>query len=295
MKLCWSLLAVAAMGCSNKPSTSASAPSSASTTALPSTASDKVPSPLSESEAMVLDVADVTSQQDRFVGEEVEVRGLVASVCRQEGCFIDIVPASGAGEGILVSGRHGPGNFPLDCVGKVATVRGTFYRKIYPRSRMEHWHHHGWRPAEQAIPAFAMILRIEADSVAFSDAPARVAVNQPAVRSYESRIVDLALAEFEAAGMGTGRKCLEPGQTMPEHSTGRYHELILAIEGEVKVTMASGVERLAAGQACYVPPETRHSVTNGGTRRACYVFVYSVPEGGQAATEASDASSSHKQ
>ena len=80
--------------------------------------------------------------------------------------------------------------------------------------------------------------------------------------------------------MGVGKKCLEPGGTTPEHSTGRYQELVLGIEGEVSMKLGTSSEEVTVlkNQACYVPPGTRHSVVNKGTKRACYYFVYSLPE-----------------
>lgn len=83
--------------------------------------------------------------------------------------------------------------------------------------------------------------------------------------------------------MGTGKKCLDAGEDTPEHSTGRYHELVFAIEGELTVkieNMAQDV-KLSPGQACYIPPNSNHSVANTGSKRACYVFVYSLPEQAQ--------------
>jgi len=226
------------------------------------------------------DISQVTAKADRLHDTSVCAKGIVTSVCEDEGCFIDIVPLSGKGEGVLVSGRHGSFKFPRDCVGKVARVCGTFYSKVYPFYRMDHWHHHGWRAWEKSIPGFARVYRIEADTYELIEPEARVSIDETPLVSYDSPVVDLRRTEFEAARMGTGKKCLEPGKSTPEHSTRRYHELLLVLEGEVTVLL--GDDRREApvpiGHACYIPPDTLHAVTNRGKSRACYVFVYSLPE-----------------
>jgi len=208
------------------------------------------------------------------------VKGLVTSVCEEEGCFIDIVPVSGKGEGILVSSRHGAFKFPKDSVGKLATVCGTFYSKVYPFSRMDHWRHHSWRAREKSIPKFARVYRIEADTYELAEPENAVSMDESPLVPYDSPVIDLDKMEFEAARMGTGKKCLEPGRSTPEHSTRRYHELLLVLDGSMKVLLGEerGETTVTSGQACYIPPDTLHVVTNSGKSRACYVFVYSLPE-----------------
>jgi len=227
-----------------------------------------------------LDVSRLTGQPENFHGKAVHARGVVVSVCREEGCFIDLVPASGKGEGVLVSARHEGFSFSKDSVGKIAVVKGTFYGKVYPSSRLDHWHGHGWRAAENDMPTFARVFRIEADSVTFKDPDKKSEIDETPLASYSSPLIELDRMEFEAAGMGTGRKCLNPGESMPEHSTGPYHELLFGLEGELTVGMQGrpGDVKLASNQACYVPPGTEHHLTNKGSGKACYIFVYSLPE-----------------
>ncbi len=227
-----------------------------------------------------LDVSRLTRQPGLFHDKVVHVQGIVTSVCEEEGCFIDVVPLSGKGDGVLVSARHGAFKFPRDSVGKIAVVKGTFYTKVYPFSRMNHWHHHGWRAWEKKIPPFARIFRIEADSVRFKEPEKDVTIEEAPLVPFSSPVIDLDQEEFEAARMGTGKKCLNPKESTPEHSTRRYHELLFAIEGELTVRMQNRPDelKLSPNQACYIPPHTKHSLTNKGGRRACYIFVYSLPE-----------------
>ena len=238
-----------------------------------------------------LDIADVVTRAAELHDQIVSVRGIVTSVCKEGGCFINIVPVSGKGHGVLVSPRHAAFEFPKDSVGKIATVAGTFYSKVYPFSRMDHWHHHGWRASEETIPKFARVYRIEADAVTFSASAKPLKIEQIPLTSYSSPVVDLFEMEFEAARMGTGRKCLAPGQVTPEHSTRRYHELVFGLEGILTVGLEGAKDPVAVapGKACYIPPLTKHRIENGTKTRACYVFVYSLPE----VTETPDKAHTH--
>lgn len=227
------------------------------------------------------DIATITSDPEKHHNKDVHFKGIVTSVCKQEGCFIDLVPLSGEGQGIFVSARHNAFKFPTDVVGKVAVVNGMFYNKIYPFSRMDHWYHHGWRAWEDDIPSFARIFRVAADHVEFLEPETKPHVAETPLVPHLSPVFDLETTEFEAARMGTGKKYLEPGEITPEHSTRRYHELLFVLEGELTVRLEGEAARevtVQAGKACYIPPQTEHLVRNDGKGKACYIFVYSLPE-----------------
>lgn len=71
---------------------------------------------------------------------------------------------------------------------------------------------------------------------------------------------------------------LEPGQSMPAHSTGPgREEVITCIFGSVIVTIGTTTHTLTAGEACYIPENTQHSVNNMESDHALYCFVVSVP------------------
>lgn len=231
-----------------------------------------------------LDLNKLTSSPDEFHNRMVATEGIVTSVCKQEGCFIDIVPLSGSGHGVLVNSRNNVFQFPKDSVGKIATVKGTFCRKIYPFSRMDHWHHHGWRAAESSIPAFSALYRIEADEFLLREQERPVKIEEHPLSPISTTAIDLNRMEFEAARMSAGKACLAPGEDAPEHSSGRYHEIVFAIEGEVRAKMENEAEeiRLPANHICYIPPNTKHRVSNKTTGTACYIFVTSLPEPSQA-------------
>ena len=227
-----------------------------------------------------MDIAKLTKQPDKFHNKIVHVQGIVTSVCKDEGCFIDLVPLSGKGDGVLASARHGVFKFPKDSVGKVATIKGTFYSKIYPFSRMDHWHHHGWRAWENDIPRFAKLYRIEADSFDLKEQRKKMKIKETSLKPHTSMVFDLDQMEFEAARMGAGKKCLDPGASTPKHSTRRYHELIFTIEGTLTIKMGNNDKCIetSSGKACYIPPNTDHIVFNPTNEKACYIFVYSLSD-----------------
>lgn len=78
----------------------------------------------------------------------------------------------------------------------------------------------------------------------------------------------------ESVRMKSGYVVLAPKQSVGEHSTGHYEELLVVLEGEGEMIFGDG-RKLAvkANSALYCPPETRHNVTNTGHTALRYVYV----------------------
>jgi len=112
----------------------------------------------------VTPLSKLTSSPDRWVNKTVRTRGRIASVCNEAGCWIDIWPLAGRGQGVLVNAGGKLVSHPLDCAGRVAEVEGRFFIKTIPPKRTRHWSHHGWRP-ELKIEGAMKVLRLEATSV----------------------------------------------------------------------------------------------------------------------------------
>ena len=225
-------------------------------------------------------IGELLQHPERYHNRDVRIEGLVASACLQEGCFIEVVPEDG-GEGILVSFADTTGRFPTDSRGRHAAVEGMFYRKIYPAARVRHWQGHSYREG-RAIPEFALIARIHATAARLGGERA-APPEAPAIRAAATDRIDLGAMEFEAEGFGTGRKLLEAGGTSGRHSTGRYREIIVCLEGEVTVwRQGAGAVVLRPGEMSYIPAGTEHEVSNAGDRPAVYLFTFSrapEPEG----------------
>lgn len=217
-------------------------------------------------------IAELERDPGRYYDRDVRIEGVICSAGTQDGVFIEVVPADGPGEGVVVS-LPDITRLPADCAGARVIVEGMFYRKIYPASRVAHWQGQSFRRG-RPVPGFSRIERLTAKA---AELGARGPVPPPGdiVPAATDR-VDLATTEFEADGFGTGRKVLEPGGTTERHSTGGMRELIFCLEGTVALQLGTAAPvTLGAGQMSYIPPETEHELRNPGAGPATYLFVFS--------------------
>ena len=78
----------------------------------------------------------------------------------------------------------------------------------------------------------------------------------------------------QTQGYRSGFVVLQKGQSMHEHSTERYEEALIIIEGAGTASLI-GHEDIAfkAGTLIYIPPETRHSIKNTGETPLRYVYL----------------------
>ncbi|MEN6311662.1 MAG: cupin domain-containing protein, partial [Acidobacteriota bacterium] len=78
----------------------------------------------------------------------------------------------------------------------------------------------------------------------------------------------------ETSTMRSGLVILAPGKSMDKHSTERFEELVVVLEGEGEMHLAGGeVLKLEAGCAAYCPPQTEHDVRNVGAKTLRYLYV----------------------
>jgi hypothetical protein len=92
-----------------------------------------------------VDLAEVLSMH----GKKVHVRGLVSWASPEHGGLVALVPESGRGQAVLAGAGHGKIDLPAKAVGRMATVRGLFYTKVYPAYRLKAWQKMGWRAKEK--------------------------------------------------------------------------------------------------------------------------------------------------
>ena len=112
----------------------------------------------------VTPMAELTSSSGKLANKTIRTRGRIASVCNEAGCWIDIWPLSGRGQGVLVNAGGKLFSHPLDCTGRVVEVEGRYFVKTFPPKRTRHWSHHGWRPGIK-IQGAMKVHRIEATTV----------------------------------------------------------------------------------------------------------------------------------
>lgn len=78
----------------------------------------------------------------------------------------------------------------------------------------------------------------------------------------------------QTAGMRSGFVRLKPGATVGWHTTGGHEEALVILHGKGEA-LIDGQEKQAfvAPAFVYIPPDTRHNVTNTGDEPLEYVYV----------------------
>lgn len=78
----------------------------------------------------------------------------------------------------------------------------------------------------------------------------------------------------ESSTMRSGLVTLAPKKSVGKHSTEKYEELVIVIEGKGEMEVIGGPTLLfAKGEAVYCPPNTEHNVTNIGEEKLIYLYV----------------------
>lgn len=78
----------------------------------------------------------------------------------------------------------------------------------------------------------------------------------------------------QTAGMRSGFVRLKPDETVGWHTTGKNEEALVILHGQ-GVALMEGLEtqKLTAPALAYIPPGTRHNVSNTGNEPLEYVYV----------------------
>jgi mannose-6-phosphate isomerase-like protein (cupin superfamily) len=228
-------------------------------------------------EAPVIDEATpiqvITADPAAFHDRQVRIEGRIASVCTQEGCFIEVVPPGG-GEGIVVNFPGLAQTFPVDCAGLQAVVEGRFFQKVYPHERVEHWQRHSFRPGE-AIPEYSLAFRMDVRGALIGGTRAASPV-PAAIRAASADRIDLEQTEFEAEGLGIGRRRVAPGEVVPRPSTGGNRWMVICVDGRLAVHRADrkGPLALEVSEMTYIPAGVLFEVRNESAADATMTLVY---------------------
>ena len=105
-----------------------------------------------------------------------------------------------------------------------------------------------------------------------SQAPSR----QPLTFALQCPATECPLLEGppQTAGMRSGFVRLEPGKSVGWHSTGQNEESLVILHGHGDALIEGRPNQsFAAPGSVYIPPATRHNVTNTGSETLEYVFV----------------------
>ncbi len=99
---------------------------------------------------------------------------------------------------------------------------------------------------------------------------------QPFARSLECPSGDCPLlrGEPQTRGMRSGLVRLNPGATVGWHTTGKYEEALVIIRGQGEALIDGQPKQTFVAPAfAYIPPATRHNVSNTGKELLEYVYV----------------------
>jgi mannose-6-phosphate isomerase-like protein (cupin superfamily) len=151
---------------------------------------------------------------------------------------------------------------------------GRFYRKVYPHERVEHWQHHSFRPGE-SIPEYSLAFRMDVRGAVVGGTRAATPV-PAAIRTVSADRIDLDQPEFEAEGLGIGRRAVAPGEVVLRPSTGGNRWIVICVDGELAVHRADRKEpvTLKASEMTYIPAGVLFGVRNETDADATITLVY---------------------
>jgi mannose-6-phosphate isomerase-like protein (cupin superfamily) len=101
-------------------------------------------------------------------------------------------------------------------------------------------------------------------------------VRQPLTMPLECPTGDCPLLKGapQTAGMRSGFVRLEPGDSVGWHTTGENEESLVILRGQGEALIDGQAKRSLIGPGfAYIPPATRHNVTNTGKGPFEYVYV----------------------
>ena len=124
--------------------------------------------------------------------------------------------------------------------------------------------------ARAAIPLLLVAL-LGATSAAAPQHPVPTVIQ---LDSAASGYTPLLIGAPATVTMRSGYVVLGPGQSVGRHSTGRYEEELVVLEGTGRLIIRGGPELALNGRSvAYSPPNTEHDVTNTGATPLRYVYV----------------------
>ncbi len=216
----------------------------------------------------------ILDDPDSFHDRHLRIEGRIASVCTHEGCFVEVVPTDGGGEGIVVNFPGLAHTFPLDCAGRGIVIEGRFYQKVFPHARVDHWQHHSFRPGV-AVPDYSLALRM--DVLGAEIGGSRTAPPAPAkIRTASPEKTDLEMMGFETGGFGIDRRRIAPGEVIPRPSTGGNRWMVIGRTGRVVVRARDREPVIVrAGEMSFLPAGVVFEIHNPADSEASFDLIYS--------------------
>lgn len=220
-------------------------------------------------------VAEVLMHPERSVNRVVRLKGRIASVCNEEGCFIEVVPPDG-GDGIVVNFPGLKFTFPKDCAGLTVDVEGLLYRKIYHRARVLHWQHHSFRPGI-AVPPYSSVWRMDAHAASLSGLRAALPTSGE-LRAAVPDKIDLAKTAFEDEGFGIDRRVIDAGSTLSQPGAATVRKIVVCVEGLATVErLGAAPVSLSPGEMAYIPAAAAFDIRAGNSAATLLIIYANVP------------------
>jgi len=82
----------------------------------------------------------------------------------------------------------------------------------------------------------------------------------------------------ETKQVKSGLVVLKPGENVGLHITEKREEVIVILEGNAMVEDEKERQNVTVGQIIYIPPETKHNVTNIGDNNLRYIYIVNLYE-----------------
>jgi mannose-6-phosphate isomerase-like protein (cupin superfamily) len=77
----------------------------------------------------------------------------------------------------------------------------------------------------------------------------------------------------QTRGMRSGRVCLQPGQSIGEHSTGQHEEVLVFLSGRGSALVGDNdILEIGEGKIAYIPPNTTHNMKNTADEPLIYIY-----------------------
>ncbi len=87
----------------------------------------KLGKPLTINETIPID--KVLASPDKYVGKTIQVKGNVRDVCREMGCWMELVDQE-TGKALRIKVKDGEIKFPVEAIGKPAVAEGKFAKVV---------------------------------------------------------------------------------------------------------------------------------------------------------------------
>jgi mannose-6-phosphate isomerase-like protein (cupin superfamily) len=119
-------------------------------------------------------------------------------------------------------------------------------------------------------PGFVLCLAWLVCGAAVAEPQVKVVPLDPGAKSYQP----LLKGPPQTKSFHSGLVILKPGEAVGVHTTGKYEEMLVPLQGEGELRIAGRAPiPIKAGLITYTPPHTVHNVVNTGNVPLRYIYI----------------------